>query len=70
MRRECEATAFAWTGSRAPSLHQDGDLLAVFDGTIFNAEDFGAKPPANHGKVLADVYRQKGFRGAIQAFKR
>ena len=42
-------------------------MLAVFDGTIFNAEDFGASPLANRGKVLTDAYRQKGFRHAIQA---
>lgn len=66
-RGECKATAFAWTGWREPSLHQDRDLLAVFDGTIFNAEELGAKPFANPAKLLTNLYRRKDFRRAIEA---
>ncbi len=42
-------------------------MLSVFDGTIFNAEELGARPPTNPVKLLIDTYRRRGFRNAINA---
>ena len=42
-------------------------MLSVFDGTIFNAEELGAKPSTNPARLLIDIYRRRGFRGAINA---
>lgn len=64
---ECESGVFAWTGWREPALCKDGDVLAVFDGSIFNAEEFGAKPSENPAGLLVDTYKQRGFRAAIEA---
>ena len=66
-REKHEAAAFAWTGLRVPSLCKEGGVLSVFDGTIFNAEELGAKPSTNPARLLIDIYRRRDFRGAINA---
>jgi asparagine synthase (glutamine-hydrolysing) len=64
---ECEAAAFAWTGWREPALCANDDVLAVFDGSIFNAEELDARASANPAELLVDEYRKKGFRATIEA---
>jgi len=66
-RCEHEPAVFAWAGWRGPSLCKEGDVLVAFDGTIFNAEVFGATPSTNPAALLASTYRRRGFRAAIEA---
>ena len=42
-------------------------MLAIFDGSIFNTDELGAKPSANPARILLDTHRQRGFRAAIEA---
>lgn len=48
-------------------MHRDGDVISVFDGTIFNADELGAEPFANPAQVLTSLYLQRDFRRAIAA---
>ena len=54
-------------GWREPALCKNDDVLAIFDGAIFNTDELGAKPSANPARIFADTHRQRGFRAAIEA---